>query len=253
MSDDRADGRGPGFRGPSILPLTSQLRAAKTTIVGGQPPDSNNRAVRAVPVNLEELLGMAAVDARFAEALYADRLRAVDACGLELTDSERRVLAATPTSVLRQMVASVASTLADHDRRQFIRGAGAAMLVLVGGAAAGACGCKTRPASSGPPAQPAGISPDPPPTPVSRSPDLGAPSAPHPATLMAGLTSTPPDAGRPDARQRPAPPDRPQSRGIRPDRPRRRPRSTRHTRGIRPDLPGDRGGADPGALDPFKK
>lgn len=44
---------------------------AKTTIVGGQPP-GNSRDMATVPVGLEELLGMAAVDGAFAEALLTD-------------------------------------------------------------------------------------------------------------------------------------------------------------------------------------
>ena len=58
-----------------------EKRAAKMTIVGGQPETSNARDLPPVPVGIEELLAMAAVDKRFAKSLEQDRERGWDRRG----------------------------------------------------------------------------------------------------------------------------------------------------------------------------
>lgn len=115
-------------------------RAAKTTIVGGQPP-GNDRELATVPVGLEELLGMAAVDPEFAAALLTDPAAAVAASGLDLTPTEQAILGALDQAALVPMIVRVGQTLPEPERRAFLEQAAAAVVVLVGGAAALA-GCK---------------------------------------------------------------------------------------------------------------
>ncbi len=245
MADEKRD--------KSLLPLSGKhqgdKQAVKTTIVGGQPP-GNDRAMQPVPVGIEQLMAMAAVDPDFAEALYVDQESAVAASGVELTATERGILAATPEPALRQMVGNVGGAIPDEERRAFLGRSAAALLALVGGVLPlGASGCdqkvkgiqpdkpppnvpdqpKTKAVKPPPePMPPTGIRPDRPPKPAT-VPDAGRP-APEPAAPIGGLTAPK------------KPPVRPQSRGNRPDRP--RPRPDRRTKGIRPDRPGE-------AMNPF--
>ena len=93
----------------SILPLSPEQQskqAVKTTIVGGQPP-GNDRPLQYIPVGLEELLAMAAVNPQFARALLTDRAGAMQASGVELTGTEQSVLGAVDDAALERMVNSV--------------------------------------------------------------------------------------------------------------------------------------------------
>jgi hypothetical protein len=89
---------------------------------------------------LRALLGLAAVEPRFLEALEADRDQAIAASGLELGPAERRVLLAAPGPALRQAAASLAGHLDETDRRGFLA---AASLALGSLSVSGLVGCRT--------------------------------------------------------------------------------------------------------------
>ena len=187
-----------------------------------QPPSGTTQPP--IPVAIDELLAMAAVDTAFAEALITDRQAAINAASVALTATEQRVLAATGDATLRQMIASVGSSIPEADRRGFLGRSAAALLALVtGGLAAGATGCECSPMVKG-------VRPDRPPRPAP------APE-PEPATAQPDQAVAAPDSSQPDAYRRPK---RPKPRGIRPDRPSPsrgiRPRRPT-TKGIRPDRP----------------
>jgi hypothetical protein len=188
-------------------------QAARTTIVGGQPP-AEQRPLVQIPVGLERLLGMAAVDPRFCEALILDWRQATAAAGFELTGAERQILEAIGDAQLQQMASQMDQRLVDEQRRSFLSQAGAALVVLAGGAtvAASAAGCRTSryipPRPGTPPHKP---------TPATQ------PAATQPATrptLKPGpIAGVRPPTPRPRPSKPTSPP--PKNRGIRPDRPNR--------------------------------
>lgn len=232
-------------------------RAAKTTIVGGQPP-GNERDLQPIPVGIEHLLAMAAVDAEFAATLYRDRRGAVEASGVQLTPTEEGILAAVDAATLEQMVANVGSSIPEPDRRAFLGRSAAALLALASGGVAAAAGCEDhvvvkgirpqRPATGPKPPPPTPPAPPPKPDPSAPPPEPAGirPDRPEPKPKPPEPVKTP-DAGPPPKPQpRGIRPDRPKPKGIRPDRPKPktrgispdRPRPGK-TRGIRPDRPGD--------------
>jgi hypothetical protein len=197
--------------------------------------EQDERDANTTPDGIEEILGMAAAEPRFAAALLKDRDRTVEASGVALSPSERRMLDTVGPSALERMVAGVGQTLPEEDRRFFLGRAGAVLVALVGGGmAAASSGCRKRRGEQ--PIEVTGIRPQevPPPTPDAKpapdaksAPDAGAQTAPHAPTPTP--TPTPQKPHRPLTRGiRPDRP-RPQTKGIRPDRPRPL------TRGIRPD------------------
>jgi len=211
--------RKPGEPRRDQEPEAVEKRAVKTTIVGGQPP-GNERPLPPIPVGIEEILGMAAVNEEFAAALYENRDTAVQASGVELTATERGILAAIDSTTLRQMVGNVEGVFPNRERRAFLARSAAALLALAGGgaAAAAAAACsdtKSKPSTK--PSQPA-------PADAAAAAALPADAAPAPAD------AAPPDAEPPAPPPAGIRPDMPPTRGIRPDRP-------RPTKGIRPDIP----------------
>ena len=223
--DRRTNVEAPSFRSP------------KTTIVGGQPP-GNERGLGGVPVGVEELLSMAAVDPEFARALVARLEETIQASGVALTGSERAILSSVGPGNLETMIDGVRGVMPDEQRREFLGRSAAAVFLLASGAslAGGAAGCDSwggkvtgsRPEPPQPvehkyPA-PTGARPDPPPEP---------PAKRHPGIetgIRPDLLEKPDQGVKPDQSvKRPQP-----TRGIRPDRP-------QHTKGIRPDRPLSRG------------
>jgi len=207
------------------LSSSSDRRAAKTTIVGGQPP-GNERPLIQIPVGLERLLGMAAVNASFREALVEDWRTAAVASGFELTPTEGQIIETIGAERLRRMVAQVAERLAVGERRSFLSHAAAALVVLAGGvtAVASAAGCRpsrpSRPSeqqSNIPNAgQPVRRPPKPLPKPASRPTSRPTRPIDKPTPKPAGQVARPlPNAGM----VAPRPPRRPVNRGVRPDRP----------------------------------
>lgn len=242
--------------------------AARTTIVGGQPP-GNARDLESVPVGIEQLLGMAAVDADLAARLREDRQNVIEGSGVELTPTERAVLSAIDDATLAKMIAKVGENLADPDRRQFLSLATGALALLAGGGAlaVGLAGCddKTKRDPQRQPVKVAGIRPDehqhrvpaptgsrpdrPPEVPAGVRPDrpTSHPTAtPQPKpTAVAGATADPPPTRKPqDVRSV-------GKGGVRADRPigglmadtakdddkKKKPKRPGKSRGIRPDRP----------------
>jgi hypothetical protein len=106
-------------------------RAIKTTIVGGQP-SGNERELRDVPVGIEGILAMAAVDDKFADALLKDRPSAVKASGIELAETEKHVFASVDNETLSQMIEKMRRRIPEKSRPVFMRKSAAALLALVG-------------------------------------------------------------------------------------------------------------------------
>ena len=207
-------------------------------------------------VGIEQLLGMAAVDARFAGALLKDRAGAARAGGVELFDVERRVLDTVDDRALRQMIVNLGGAMPDADRRAFLNASAAAVVALL----AGTTGCPPAPTGSRPdpppsrvkpstspvetgsrpdeppprPPVPSTAVPSSPPAPTGSRPDL-PPKPPVPSTAVPSSPPTttgsrpdlPPEPPppKPDAGAPKVPPRPPASRGIRPDRPRSRSRT----------------------------
>ena len=120
----------------SILPLSGrelpeEKRAVKTTIVGGQASE-NGRELRDVPVGIEGILAMAAVDDKFAAALLKDRPSAVKASGIELAETEKSVFASVENAALTQMIEKMRKRIPEKSRPVFMRKSAAALLALVG-------------------------------------------------------------------------------------------------------------------------
>jgi hypothetical protein len=231
----RSDGEGAGPASP------------RTTIVGGRPPEAQG-GLPPVPIGLERLLRLAAVDPAFGAELIARRVEVAAAAGVDLTRSEAAILAAIPAAQLEAMIARVPPP-APSGRREFLQQAAASAVVALGGAALASCevcGPTTR-----------GIQPDlPPERPVEPMPPTGiAPDVPPPrpevnqtATDGGAAPDVPPP--RPDVNQTASeggaapdvPPPRPvyvdPAAGQVPAVP-PRPATPNATRGIRPDDPDD--------------
>jgi hypothetical protein len=221
-------------------------RAAKTTIVGGQPA-GNSRDVATVPVGLEELLGMAAMDDDFAEALLTDPDPAVEASGVTLTSTEQTILRGLRQATLEPMIARIRQHLPEPERRAFLeQGAAAVALLVGGGALLAATGCKDdRKPSARKTTSPRRMAPDRDAVDTGARPDR-PPMQRDPGDAQdAGVITmdTPEPRPQPKPRPRPGPREMHYSKGIRPRRPRPRsfdPRDTRTT-GISPDRPKRRG------------
>jgi hypothetical protein len=237
------------------------------TIVGGQPA-KDEPTPEGIPVGLEQLLSMAAVEPEFSRALQDNLEQTIEASGVPLTTSERAILNSVGPDALGTMINGVRGVMPDEERREFLGRAATAMFLLASGvgasAAAGCDGWGSKVTGSRPepiphkyPA-PTGARPDPPeppPEPVTGSrPDL--PEPPEPPPKPHGFDS-PKTGSRPDEPEPPPPkPDRgirrpSPTRGIRPDKPRppNKPSLSRGTRpdkprpqtkGIRPDWPDDK-------------
>ena len=225
-----------------------EKRAVKTTIVGGQPP-GNERPMPPIPIGIEELLGMAAVNRDFATALAADREAAIIASGVELTGTERGILSAIDDRTLAQMVVNVEGGVPNRARRAFLSRSAAALLVLAGGGAiASACGSDDKRQPKHRPDVAGGARPDipePPPQPADASVPIDAEAAaldPTGSGIGAGYGNRP---DRPTHRPQPKKgisPKRPTPKQPLPDAPiagavADRPVEKRPTRGIRPDRP----------------
>ncbi len=104
----------------------------RTTIVGGRPPD-DDPALPPVPVGIQSLLRLASVDPAFREELVRRRAAVAGAAGIELTASERAILAAIPDRALADMAERMPPPA--PPRRAFLRQTAATAVVLLGGAA----------------------------------------------------------------------------------------------------------------------
>jgi hypothetical protein len=109
-------------RDRSLLPLSGKQgdkQAVKTTIVGGQPP-GNERQTATIPVALEDVLGLAAAEPAYADALLDDPQAAARAAGVELTATEGAILSAVDRDSLTRMIAEVRDQQPEQERRVFL-------------------------------------------------------------------------------------------------------------------------------------
>ncbi len=118
-------------------PAPDRKPVARTTIVGGQPDVEPN--LRTVPVGMETLLAMAAVDEAFARELLEDPDRARRASGVMLTPTEEQILLSVDRDALAHMISRVGDRIPDRSRRAFLKKSAAALLAIVGGAALSGC------------------------------------------------------------------------------------------------------------------
>src|SRR5512136_763652 len=93
----------------------------------------------AVPVGLEQILYLAAVDAEFREALLRDREAALAARGLALRPSELAMLRVAPREQLESTIAGLDTSPANLERRGFLRAVAATVAGAAAGVALGGC------------------------------------------------------------------------------------------------------------------
>ena len=100
-----------------------------------------------VPVGLEQILYLAAMDTDFREALLRDREAALAARGLTLRSSELTMLRLAPREQLEATIAGLDTSTESLERRGFLR----AVAATVAGAAAGVAfgGCEQVEVSAG--------------------------------------------------------------------------------------------------------
>lgn len=104
-----------------------------------------------VPVGLEQVLLMAGLEPRFAEALRNEpeaALAALAASGVALSASERAILRTVPGQRLEHMAARVIATVEEPTRRAFL-GQASAVVAALGGGAGLAAGCAEKKSNLG--------------------------------------------------------------------------------------------------------
>jgi hypothetical protein len=199
----------------------NEKEAVRTTIVGGRPPGSGRSNVT-VPRGIEVLVKKAAVDPEFRKLLFEQRGGAAAAIELELDPAENAVLSAIPREQLVQIVSQ--TTVPMEQRRVFLGRIAAAMLAVLG---VGLTGCE-------PPAQPAGVRADLPPTEGIRPdrPKSNTPKSPVEPAPAGVRPDPPPSTNSPSTNKPPS-----TTRGIQPDRPKSDATNAtvQWTLGIRPD------------------
>jgi general secretion pathway protein G len=103
------------------------MERGRKTIVGGR--SAAHRETGEIPRGIEVLLKKAKVDAPFRERCLRDPLAAAAEIELQLTESERKILATTPKTLLRPMIDN--TFVPRHHVPTFLRKSSAAMLALV--------------------------------------------------------------------------------------------------------------------------
>jgi hypothetical protein len=137
MSDKKTEDR--PYMGMGVFQPDSD-ESPGTTIVGGQPDGQRRKGVVSVPVGMEQLLLTAALDAEFRAELIRDRAQAAERRGLELTSSERSVLAIAPDDQLETMIDRIDTSEQNLAKRKFMRAVAATVVTLAAGTGLGACG-----------------------------------------------------------------------------------------------------------------
>ena len=117
------------------IDVTEGEELVRTTIVGGQPRQVPKVRV-SIRVGLERVLYRAAVDARFREALLAERGKALDAAGLVLSDNEAAILGVVSREALESMIRNVRPHVSRE--RRFMKAVAATFVTL----ATGTAGCE---------------------------------------------------------------------------------------------------------------
>jgi len=189
-----------------------------------------------VPIGMERLLGLAAVDEHLAEALERDPVALADGCGITLEPVEKTMLAVTSPEALRRMLSGIRVGLAAPDRREFMRHAAVIVTSLTVGGAAALSGCKQTTPEAGAPGttKPSDMGAMPPDM-GAAPPDMGA-MPPDMGAMPPDMGAMPPDvAAKPDAGAPVLKPPRYMDqvkRGVSPRRP--RPLHPRTGTGVRP-------------------
>jgi hypothetical protein len=110
-----------------------------TTIVGGQPPGRGRAPLGEVPLGMEQVLYLAAVDPGFREDLLADAGAAVEDRGLPLRASERAMLSAIPPAQLDAAVAAIDTSADNVQRRSFMKLVAAGAMTIAAAEATAGC------------------------------------------------------------------------------------------------------------------
>ena len=138
---------------------------AGPTIVGGQPP-RQGRSLKGVPVGIERVLFLAAMEPDFRQALLADgadRQAVVEDRGLTMRASELAMLRFIPSSQLEANIAGVDTSEENVERRTFMRAVAAGALAVTSAEAFSGCDDAvdgSRPIDRGPSYDSTGIRPD---------------------------------------------------------------------------------------------
>lgn len=103
-------------------------KEAKTTIVGGRPPERDRQGPE-IPRGIEVLLKKASVDAAFRKTLFEKRAGAAGEIGIELTPAESAMLDTIPEAQLAGIVDS--TRVPDAQRPAFLGQVGADMLAAL--------------------------------------------------------------------------------------------------------------------------
>jgi len=117
-------------------PSQGEVPSPRTTIVGGRPPE-DGAALPPVPTGIQQLLRLAAVDPGFRAKLLEQRAAVATAAGIELSASERQILAAVAAAQLEGMIEHLPPPA--PERRTFLRETAAAAVLVLGGAALPSC------------------------------------------------------------------------------------------------------------------
>lgn len=96
-----------------------------------------------IPIGIERVLMQAAGDPRFAQAIQADRVGALEACGIDLTASEQAILDSLAAPLLTEMISGLSRNLVDQQRRTFLGRSTAMAALLLGGSALSGCSRST--------------------------------------------------------------------------------------------------------------
>lgn len=112
---------------------------AGPTIVGGQPPPSEKTGGKQIPVGLERVLYLAAVEPEFQQQLLHKRDRAAQERGLPLRGSEQMMLRAVPEPQLLASIAAIDTSDSNLERRGFLRAVAASAVTMAAGEALMGC------------------------------------------------------------------------------------------------------------------
>jgi hypothetical protein len=119
--------------------MASDEAGTATTIVGGQPPGRGRRPLDEVPLGVEQVLYLAAMDAQFHAALLRDPVAAVDDRRLPLRSTERAMLAALPAEHLQAAVLAIDTSDDNVQRRTFMKLVAAGVMTVAAAEATAGC------------------------------------------------------------------------------------------------------------------
>ena len=97
------------------------------TIVGGRPPEDNNRNSN-LPLGIEVLLKKASVDKAFERILLDKKAEAAAEIDLELNDIEKNIINSIPQEQIQLMISKV--KIPDRERNVFLGRVAAAMIAI---------------------------------------------------------------------------------------------------------------------------